>query len=215
MRQSEQIPTRFLRFFFYFLYQPFAWSYDFVAWLVSLGQWKAWIQTVLPELHGSRVLELGHGTGHLQVAMRKKGQLAFGADLSSQMGKIAAKRIRTAGSNPLLVRAEAQFLPFVARSFDQAVATFPSEYILDPKTLNSVHRVLLPGGRAVILPVAWITGRGPLRRIAAWLFRVTKQAGRWTSLFSDAFLKAGFTVNEKHARLPGSELVLLIATKPS
>jgi ubiquinone/menaquinone biosynthesis C-methylase UbiE len=61
-------------------------------------------------------------------------------------------------------------------SLNQVVATFPTEYIFDPATVKEVYRILLPGGRLVVLLVAWITGRGLLERAAAWLFRVTKQA---------------------------------------
>jgi len=58
-------------------------------------------------------------------------------------------------------------------------ATFPSEYIFEPQTLAEIRRVLRPGGKLVIIPSAWITGQGWLEQLAAELFRVTGQAGRW------------------------------------
>ena len=33
-----------LRIFFHLLYHPFAWTYDFIAWAVSLGRWKDWVK---------------------------------------------------------------------------------------------------------------------------------------------------------------------------
>ena len=69
-----------LRLFFYFLYNQFAWLYDFVADTVSLGKWDEWILTVLPYLNGSRFLELGHGTGRLQVEMCRRGMKVIGLD---------------------------------------------------------------------------------------------------------------------------------------
>lgn len=215
MRQATPFLFRFLRLFFYWLYQPFAWSYDLVAWMVSLGRWKSWIFSTLPELTGIRILELGHGPGHLQVAMRNQGISAFGIDFSAQMGRIAARRLKGHDKPALLTRAAGQQLPYKSAAFDQLVATFPTEYILLPETLAEVRRVLRPGGSIVILPVAWITGKKPEERFFAWLFRVTGQSGKWTGRFGQIISKAGFVVREKRIKLRCSELVLVIAGRPA
>ena len=55
-----------MRVFFHLLYHPFAFTYDLVAAVVSFGQWKNWGQSILPFIDGTRILELGHGPGHLQ-----------------------------------------------------------------------------------------------------------------------------------------------------
>ncbi len=185
-----------------------------MAWVASLGRWKSWVVSVLPELADGRVLELGHGPGSLQLAMRNKGITAFGVDFSAQMGRIAASRLHVEKQEPMLARGAGQHLPFKSEGFDQLVATFPSEYILFPETLAEIRRVLRPRGSLVVLPIAWITGGNPLGRVAAWLFRVTGQAGQWTGLFGEAIRKAGFGVTEKRVKLKGSELILIIA-KPS
>jgi ubiquinone/menaquinone biosynthesis C-methylase UbiE len=112
----------------------------------------------------------------MQVALSKAGAASFGIDASKQMGRLARANIRKNETIPLLVNGYAQFLPLLGRSFNQVVATFPTEYIYDPATIQEVYRVLVPGGRLVILLAAWITGRGLVERTAAWLFRVTKQA---------------------------------------
>ncbi len=213
MRPAPSVFTRFLKFFFYLIYQPLAWSYDLVAWLVSLGQWKSWIFSTLPLLAGPRVLELGHGPGHLQVALHQKGIQSFGLDQSPQMGLLASRRLQKVGYSSNLTRALAQHVPFPANSFDQVVATFPSEYIVQRETLAAIKRVLRPEGQLIVLPVAWIRSQRPLGRLAAWLFRVTGQAESWDTLFSEKFRAAGFVVEEKRVILPKSELVLLIAAK--
>ncbi|MCL5428446.1 MAG: methyltransferase domain-containing protein [Chloroflexi bacterium] len=210
-RPAPSLLTRFLIFFFYLLYQPLAWSYDLVAWLVSLGRWKTWVYTSLPELSGPRVLELGHGPGHLQQALHRQGIQVFGIDRSPQMARIAYRRISRGGAAPKLVRASAEHLPFTGHVFDQLVATFPSEYIVQPATLSEARRVLISGGKLVVLPVAWIRGNRLWERLAAWLFRVTGQAPDWDSLFSDPLRKAGFAVAEKRIELAGSEVMQVIA----
>lgn len=213
-RTGENLPTRFLRFFFYLIYQPLAWSYDLVAWVVSLGQWQAWIKSTLPYLTGTRVLELGHGPGHLQVAMRSKVVLGFGIDLSQQMGNLAVRKLRRAKFDPLLVRADGRHLPFATGSFDQIVATFPTEYILQPSTFGEAKRLLAQKGSLVLLPVAWIRGASVPSRLAAWLFRVTGQASEWDHQFTLPIRQAGFDIEENRIKLPGSEAMLLVC-KPS
>ena len=204
-----------LRLFFYFLYNQFAWLYDFVADTVSLGKWDEWILTVLPYLNGSRFLELGHGTGRLQVEMCRRGMKVIGLDSSKRMGRIAFKRIVGRKFFPLLVNGYAQLLPFPDRSFDQVVSTFPSEYIFDIKSLNEVWRVLTPGGSLIILPVAWIRGNQPLERMAAWLFRFTGQAPAWDSRMVMPFQNAGFEIQTNREIINSSEILLVFAIKPN
>jgi len=155
----KKILTRFMRAFFYLLYQPLAWSYDLVTTIVSWGRWQKWVECVLPYLDGPTVLELGHGPGHLQVALHQKGIVILGLDLSRQMGRQAYQRLADNQFASRLVRGYAQSLPFAEMNFYQVVATFPTEYIYAEKTLAEVYRTLKPGGTLVVLPVAWITGK--------------------------------------------------------
>jgi len=145
---------RFIERVFHHFYREFAWTFDPVAWAVSGGLWFGWVRAALPELRG-RVLELGFGTGHLQLALAARPYVV-GVDASPQMARIAARRLRRHGHAPRLARGHAQALPFPAASFDTVVATFPSEYILDPVTHQEIHRVLAPGGRLVVVPLAQI-----------------------------------------------------------
>ena len=204
-----------MRFFFHLLYHPFAWTYDLVAWVVSLGRWQSWVQTALPHLQG-RVLEIGYGPGHLQLSMHEKGLRAYGLDESRQMAQQASRRLRRKGFSPQLSRGYAQSLPFPKNSFETVVATFPAEYIFDPETLREIQRVLVGGGKFVLVPAAWITGNGVPDRLAAWLFRVTGQAGVIGAVIP-AMLKrlhaAGFVVRHELVELPGSRVLVMIASK--
>ncbi len=161
-----------LRGFFYLLYHPLAGLYDLVAALVSLGRWKQWIAAVLPYVEGERVLELGHGPGHLQRMLIEQGFQAFGVDVSRSMGRLAQ---RNAGKAARLIQARAQALPFPEESFSCAVATFPTEYILDRATLNELRRVLKTGGKLIVLPgVAF----QPASWVWKWLRRLWQLTGQ-------------------------------------
>jgi len=211
--------TRFLRLFFHLLYHPFAWAYDLVAWTVSLGRWKDWGESVVPFIEGTRVLELGHGPGHLQRLLLDLNLLSVGLDESRQMGYLAKKRLSHYGYTQAdIIRGLGQDLPFPAESFDTIVATFPTEYIFEQPTLSEARRTLTNGGRLIVLPVAWVTRTGLLGRFAAWLFRVTGQAP--SDLSEDStnqmvapFIEAGFQVETEQLEVKSSLLLIVIAEK--
>lgn len=215
-----RIYSAFLRFFFTLLYHQLAWTYDWVAAIVSLGMWNKWILAVLPYLGGPMILELGHGPGHLQSALLKQGKRVFGLDASLQMGR---KAVRVMGSEGLVsgvVNGYAQFIPFSNACLNQVVATFPSEYIFDLRTFYEVHRILLPGGTFIILPLAWITGRRFHERAAAWLFRFTGQvptnySTSWEDRVLEPIRQAGFIPRVEWLELNTSTLLIIHAQKPA
>jgi ubiquinone/menaquinone biosynthesis C-methylase UbiE len=162
----------FVRRAFHHFYRELAWTYDPVAWAVSGGLWRAWALAALPELRG-RTLELGFGTGHLQLALAARPVIA-GLDASPQMAARAAGRLRRAAQSPRLARGLAQALPFPAAAFDTVVATFPAEYILDPRTHAEIRRVLAPGGHLVLVPFAQLDP-GPYAGLVDLAYRLTLQ----------------------------------------
>jgi len=204
-----------LRFLFRLLYHPFAFTYDLVAATVSFGRWKNWILEVLPFIEGTRILEIGHGPGHLQRILLSRGLTAVGLDESAQMGRLAK---RNTDDSARLTRGLAQQLPFSDSTFDTVVSTFPSEYIFDPVTLTEANRVLTETGRFVILPGAVITGRAVWDRFMAWLFRVTGQTPPDLSEIiheksKEPFAKAGFQVEVHELDVKSSIVFIMIATK--
>lgn len=219
-----------LRFFFRLLYHEFAFTYDLVAAVVSFNRWKDWVMSVLPFIEGKRVLEIGHGPGHLQRALLSRGLVAVGIDESAQMGRLAQRNLRRGSipSSPLasrpnsaqtnLTRGAAQQLPFPDGTFDTVVATFPAEYIFDPGTLIEAHRVLTQDGRLLILPGATITGRGGVDRFLAWIFRITGETPPNLSEIlheksKEPFANAGFHVEVHEIVVRSSLVFIMLATK--
>lgn len=208
-----------LRFIFHLLYHPFAWTYDLVSATVSLGRWQDWVRTVVPFIKGTRVLELGHGPGHLQRLLLNRGVLAVGLDESRQMGRLAKRRLSDSGYTQFsLSRGLAQAIPFPAETFDTVLSTFPSNYIFEPSTLMEVDRTLKNGGRFIVLPVAWITGNKLMERYAAGLFRVTGQAPSEPveiviERLKQPFMEAGFEVKIEQVEVKSSLVLIVIAEK--
>jgi ubiquinone/menaquinone biosynthesis C-methylase UbiE len=206
-----------LRFFFHHLYHGLAWTYDLVAWVVSLGRWRDWGRASLPHLAGTHILELGFGPGHLQRALTEAGFQAIGLDESRQMCRRAAALLGQNGFYPSLARGYAQTIPFAADSFDSVVATFPSEYIFAPETLSEVWRVLKDGGRLVVVLSALPGGASLPARATAWLFRVTGQGGDLTEEIKGrvkAFFAASrFRVSVKQVEIRQSAVLLVVGEK--
>ncbi len=217
---------RFVRFGFRLLYYEMAWTYDAVSWLVSLGEWRKWQQAALPFVTGPTVLEIGHGPGHMLVALAEAGYTVTGLDLSPQMGRMARRNGQKAGQSVLLARGKVQEVPFRSGSFTAVLATFPTDYVLDPETLAAVWRVLAENGRFIVIPEGHHTGHGVIHKFISFLFRITGQtAGSqtrddafWTNPdlwlpFQTRFAEAGFTFRTEHKKLPKSGVTILIGEK--
>ncbi len=209
------IITRLMRFFFYHFYHAFAWTYDFVAAVVSIGRWNDWIEMVIPFIQGTNILEIGHGPGYLQRILQDHQLAAVGLDKSKQMGNLAKRRI---GSSARLTRGLAQQLPFPSQAFDTIVSTFPAEYIFDPRTMSEAYRVLNNGGRFIVLPAAWIVGKRIFDRAAAWLFRVTGETPvNVVDIVSQRAIQplkeAGFKTEIREIEVRASVVLIVIASK--
>ena len=212
-----KVIRKLMAIFFQLLYHQFAWMYDFVAWSASLGQWNEWVLTPLPYLKNGTILELGFGPGHLQQAAFAQGHPVFGLDLSPQMAKIATKRLTKNGYDPRLTIGDGRNLPFADQSIDQIIATFPTEYFLDPKTLEEANRVLSSEGEIILVPTAWIQGNNLLHKLMAWVFIITGQSlEKEHPLFETGKMfieKFGFEVSMHSKKLQKSEVFIITARK--
>jgi ubiquinone/menaquinone biosynthesis C-methylase UbiE len=208
--------ARLLEFFFHHLYHGLAFTYDLVAWTVSLGHWIEWTKTVISHIRGRRVLELGHGPGHLQRILRDLGLGAFGLDESSQMSRLARRHLLQSGyAQPNLTRGLGQALPFANGSFDSIIATFPAPYIAEARTLSEAYRVLRNGGRLIVLPAAW-----PKNRFLRWLYQVTGESpAEGADILKEKVIallsRAGFEGDAKPMEEKSAALLVFIAEKPT
>lgn len=199
-----------LRLFFKLLYHQLAFTYDLVSAAVSFNRWRDWVESVIPFIEGNRVLELGHGPGHLQRILLSRGLVAVAIDESYQMGLMAKRNTR---GSARLVRGLVQELPFQGAAFDTIVSTFPTEYIFDARTLSEAGRCLSGGGTLIALPVAM-----PKNRFLEWLFKVTGESPSEAEAvvkqrLLDPFLKAGFDSKLQIVELRSSQLFIIIARR--
>ena len=196
--------------------------------------------SVIPFIEGKRILEIGHGPGHLQRVLLSRNLVVVGIDESAQMGRLAKRNLtrRSFSQSPIkpsnvtsaskiaslyypaytqinLTRGVAQRLPFPNESFDTIVSTFPTEYITDPSTLAEVRRCLSSKGRVIVLPVVL-----PKNSFLDWLFKVTHQSPTETmevvkSRLKEPFIAAGFEAEIKTLDVKSGILLIVLAKKLS
>jgi ubiquinone/menaquinone biosynthesis C-methylase UbiE len=92
---------------------------------------------------GSRLLEVGAGTGRISIPLLERGVNWVGCDLSLPM----MKRFQEKYSSPRIAQADATLLPFPTEHFD-IVLTVHVMHLISAwrETLHEIRRVLVPGG---------------------------------------------------------------------
>lgn len=101
------------------------------------------------DVAGRRILDVGCGSGPLSSALRDRGAIVSGFDLSEAMIRLA--RARLGEDADLLVHDLARPLPYADAAFDDAVASLVLHYLEDwTAPLAELRRVLRRGGRLLV-----------------------------------------------------------------
>jgi len=112
-----------------------------------------WMQGVMPfSAQGrKRVLEIGPGLGTDHIQFARGGAEMYGVDLTARHLELTRMRFSLEGRATHLAQADAETLPFCDDSFDLVYSFGVLHHT--PGTdiaLNEAHRVLKPGGQAII-----------------------------------------------------------------
>ncbi|HMT04347.1 MAG TPA: bifunctional demethylmenaquinone methyltransferase/2-methoxy-6-polyprenyl-1,4-benzoquinol methylase UbiE [Solirubrobacterales bacterium] len=132
---------------------------------------------------GMKALDLCCGTGDLALMLAEKvgpeGQV-IGADFSRPMLDLALEKAKKEGLRQAQFKwADALDLPFEDDSFDAVTIAFGARNLADlDKGINEMRRVLVPGGRLVILEITQ-PRRQPLAGFfGLWFDRIVPQLGK-------------------------------------
>ena len=170
------------------------WLYDLLAERTERAGVADRRRALLASLEGD-VVEIGAGTG-FNVPHYERAARVVAVEPDESMAK--RLRARTADAKvPLeIVRARAESLPFPAKTFDAAVATFVFCSIPDvDAALAEIKRVLRPGSPLVL--IEHVRGEGRLGRWQDRLTPLQKRIGGGCHLNRDtlgAVARAGFDV---------------------
>lgn len=135
-------------------------KYDVMNDLMSMGVhrlWKRFAIEVVGARPGQKMLDLASGTGDLAGKFAKavgpEGEV-YSSDINASMLSEGRERLTDAGivGNIRYVLASAEFLPFESNYFDAVTISFGLRNVTHKDwALKEMHRVLKPGGRAVVL----------------------------------------------------------------
>lgn len=140
------------------------------------------------------ILDIGTGPGHLLLAMRKAVPSAtlVGVDISSSMVTQAQRYLeKCKHTDRIYVQvADAKALPFTDRSFDCVVSTGSFHHWKDQiHALSETHRVLKPGGHALIYDLVHDMPKSLCKDIRT-RFGSFRLALIWLHSFEEPFLNA-------------------------
>jgi ubiquinone/menaquinone biosynthesis C-methylase UbiE len=131
-------------------YQRLSAIYDLMEGMAEARN-RPWREKLWALVEGSRVLEVGVGTGK-NMPCWPQGMQMTAIDLTPGMLEIAHRRANRLGLTADLGLGDAQALEFSDASFDAAVATFVFCSVPDPVLgLRELARVVRPGGQVLLL----------------------------------------------------------------
>lgn len=135
-------------------------NYDVMNDLMSFGIHRVWKKVAIQLANvrnGDQILDLAGGTGDLTILFEKRvgkeGQVVL-ADINSEMLRNGRDRLIDRGliGNIRYAQVNAEYLPFEDNSFDCVCIAFGLRNVTDKNAaLRSMHRVLKPGGRVIVL----------------------------------------------------------------
>ena len=142
------------------VFKSVATRYDIMNDLMSLGTHRL-IKRLTIELsglrQGNRILDLAGGTGDLSIRFSpivgKEGHVVL-ADINAAMLKVGRDRIVDRGlqSNITVAQSDAECLPFADNCFDCVCIAYGLRNVTrKERALESILRVLKPGGRLLVL----------------------------------------------------------------
>ena len=126
---------------------------------------------------GLRVLEIGCGCGSEAERFARAGAHYTAVDLTNAAVSITQRRFGLNNLQGQFVQGDAENLPFADGSFDLVYSHGVLHHTPDtPRTIREVHRVLSPGGRAMIMlyyrnSFNYYVNLGIIRRVRAHLLR--------------------------------------------
>lgn len=162
-------------------------KYDVMNDLMSLGIHRLWKRFAIDQTGvrpGMRVLDLAGGTGDLAVLMHKRmkgeGELVL-ADINEAMLGVGRDRLMDKGiaGGVEFVQANAEELPFPSDHFDVVTMAFGLRNVTHKqRALDSIFRVLKPGGRLLVLEFSRPVAPGLDKVYDAYSFSILPKLGK-------------------------------------
>lgn len=188
----------------YRIFDDIAGTYDLLNRCLSLGidvLWRKRMMRELPAKQNIIALDLATGTGDvaLELAKQSKVERIRGLDLSKGMVELGRKKVaaKNLSDKVVLDIGDGVAVPVEDASQDVVTLSFGIRNFPDPQlSLKNIHRVLTPGGRALIMEFG--LPKNPIVR-AGYLFyfrKVLPFFGNLVSRHGDAYTYLNKTVED-------------------
>ena len=155
--------------------------YDLLNQVMTMGQDSAWREAMWRRVPRSarRVLDLCTGSGVSLPGLRTPGRTVLGMDVSLAMLQFAQMQQASAGWSPRLACADGFKLPLRDGALDAVTVAFGIRNLRPRReALQEIARVLVPGGRLVVLEAS-APSPGPLAPFARlWIRHMIPLFGR-------------------------------------
>ncbi len=171
-------------------------QYDLMNDLMSFGVhrlWKRYATGISGFKRGDTLLDLAGGTGDITRLLVNKvgktGQVIL-ADINAEMLSHGRDRCIDAGiiNTVDYAQVNAECLPFADQSFDGVTIGFGLRNVTNKfSALQSMHRVIKPGGKLMVLEFSQTRLPGLKQLYDAYSFSVLPALGKWIAGSSDNY----------------------------
>ncbi|MBK7643827.1 MAG: ubiquinone/menaquinone biosynthesis methyltransferase [Planctomycetes bacterium] len=165
--------------------------YDLLNRVLSLGidqRWRRRLLAAAGDVHDKPVVDLCCGTGDVSLFLARAGARVVGVDFTPEM-LTHAERKRVRGAQPgVFATGDALALPIGDRSVAACTVAFGIRNVADRRRcLREMRRVLVPGGRGLVLEFSMPPGRFTGWVYRTYFTRVLPLIGRIVSRHDDAY----------------------------
>jgi demethylmenaquinone methyltransferase / 2-methoxy-6-polyprenyl-1,4-benzoquinol methylase len=141
------------------MFSSIAPRYDFLNWLLSMGQDRSWRKKAIDSLdpiRNDRILDVATGTCDMiiEIAKRNLSTQIFGIDFCQSMLNLGRTKVskKNLDKQVSFQIGSGECLPFSNDFFDSVICSFGVRNFANVQMgLKEFYRVLKPGGRVVIL----------------------------------------------------------------
>lgn len=178
------------------VFDSVAGKYDIMNDLMSMGIHRIWKRIAIQLSHvraGEQVLDLAGGTGDMTALFHKRvgptGRVVL-SDINAAMLQRGRDRLIDEGiaGNVQYAQIDAEKLPFPDNSFDCVSIAFGLRNVTHKEeALKSIHRVLKPGGRAIILEFSEVQGDLLKKGYDVYSFKILPFLGKLIANDSDSY----------------------------